>query len=83
MRGPTYRKLLDDYRHDLKNLGISCIRDIAVVIDKNSIKQGWYHIGANHFEIVSSLDICLDELQDFLLDCSKSSNLWHLGSNLT
>jgi hypothetical protein len=70
MWGPTYRKLGNDGRHDLQNLGVSSIWYIAVVVEENGFKKSWDNVGSNHLEIISLLDIGLNKLQDLFLYCS-------------
>ena len=70
MGGPTYRKLGDNDGHDLQDLSISSIRHVAVIVNQNGLEESGNDIRANHLKIISFLDICLNELQDFLLDSS-------------
>jgi hypothetical protein len=70
MRGPTYRKLSYDGRHDLQNLSISSIGHIPVVIDQDSIQKSRYDVGADHLKIVGFLHVGLDELENLFLDSS-------------
>ena len=70
MRGPTYRKLGDDCRHDLQNFSITSIGDVSIIVDKDGIEESWNDVCSNHFKIIGLLNICLDELQNLFLDCS-------------
>lgn len=70
MRGPTYRKLSYDGRHDLENFSIPSIRNVAVVVDQYGIQQRWDNVRANHLEIICLLYIGLNELQNLFLDGS-------------
>ena len=70
MRGPTYRKLGNDGRHNLQNLSISSIWHIAVVVQKDGLKERRDNVSSDHLKIIGLLDVCLDKLQDLLLDRS-------------
>jgi len=70
MGGPTYRKLSDDCRHDFQYFCVTSASYIAVIVDKDSIEKSRYDVVSDHFEIVGLLDVCFDELEDFLLDGS-------------
>jgi hypothetical protein len=83
MRGPTYRELANNDRHNFENFGVSRIWHIAIIVDQYSIKQSWYNVGANHLEIISFLYVCLDELEDFLLNGAKSSDFWCFSRNIS
>lgn len=83
MGGPTYRKLGDDDGHDLEYFCVTGIGDISVVVNEYSIKKSRHDVCSHHLEVISLLDISLDELQDLFLDRSQSSYSWHLGCNFT
>jgi hypothetical protein len=83
MRGPTYRQLPDYDRHDFQYLGVSSIWDVAIIIDEYSVKKRGYDVGADHFKIISLVNVCLNKLEDFFLDGAKSSNFWRLGRNVS
>jgi hypothetical protein len=83
MWGPTYRKLPDNDRHNLENFGISRGRYITIVIDKNSVEKCRHNVGSNHFKIISFLNVSLDKLENFLLDGTKSPDLWCLGRDIS
>jgi hypothetical protein len=70
MRGPTYRKLCNDCRHDFQNFSVSSIGDVSVVVDKDSVKESWDNICSHHLEVISFLNVSLNQLQDLLLDRS-------------
>jgi hypothetical protein len=83
MRGPTYRELLDNDRHDLQYFGVSSIGDIAIIIDEYCLKKCRNNVGANHFEVISLVNVCFDKFEDFFLDSAKSPDFWRLGRNLS
>lgn len=83
MRGPTYRQLPNNNRHDFQYFGVSSIGHVAIIIDEYSIKKCRYNVGANHFKVVSFVDVCLNKLEDFFLDGTKSSDFWCLSRNIS
>lgn len=83
VRGPTYREFANNDRHNFENLGVSRIWHIAIIVDQYSIKQSGYNVGANHLQIISFFYVCLDELENLLLNGAKSSNFWCLGRNIS
>jgi hypothetical protein len=70
MRGPTYRKLSNNGRHDLQNFSVTSIGNVAVVVNEDGIEESWDDVGSDHLKIIGLLNICLDELQDLFLDGS-------------
>lgn len=70
MRGPTYRKLSNDCRHDLQDFSITSIGDVSVVVNEDGIEESWDDVCSDHLKIIGLLNICLDQLQDLFLDCS-------------
>jgi len=82
MRGPTYTELPDYDRHDFQYFSVSSIWNVAIIIDEYSVEKCRHNIGADHFKIISLVNVCLDKLEDFFLDGAKSSNFWRLGRNL-
>lgn len=77
----TYVKLMDDGGHGVQNLCLSRIRDISVIIHQDCFKKWGHHVGIDHLEIVRLLHVGVDELQDFLFDGAKPSNLGSLWRN--
>lgn len=83
IRGPTYLKLLDDGSHDVQDLSLASIRDVVLVVKKNSLQQIGYKALVNHLKVIGLVDVCADQLEDLLLDGSKTADLGHLGGNVT
>ena len=74
-------KLGDDGRHDIQDLGISCIRDVAIVINKHGFKQWWDDVVVDHFEVIGFLNVAVDKLKNLLLDCPQATDFWCFRSN--
>lgn len=77
----TYMKLVNDCSHDIQNLGLSCIGNVSVVVDQNSLKQRRDHISVHHVRIVGLLHVGIDQLKDLLLDGAKPTNFGGLGGD--
>lgn len=61
-------KLVNDGRHDIEDLCLAGVWDVAVVVQEHGFKKCRNHALVHHFEVVSLLHICVDELQNFLFD---------------
>jgi hypothetical protein len=77
----TYVKLVDDRSHGIQDLGLSCIGNVAGIINQDSLHERGHHAGINHIKIIRLVHIGINELQDFFLDGPKSSDLGGLGCN--
>lgn len=67
-------ELVDDCGHDIEDLRLACVGDISVVVNENGLEQRRHHIRIDHLKVVGFFNICVDELQDLLLDGSKASD---------
>jgi|FreactcultuFSWF8_1027224.scaffolds.fasta_scaffold00008_121 hypothetical protein len=83
IRGPTYLKLLDDGSHNVQDLGLSCIRDVVLVVEEDGLQQVRHKTLVNHFEVVSLVNVGADQLEDLLLDGPETADLGHLGGDVT
>lgn len=77
----TYMELVNDCGHDIEDLSLACVGHITVVVDEDGLEQRRHHVGIDHFEIVRSFDICVDEFQDLLLDRPETSDLGGFRGN--
>lgn len=75
---PTYMELGDDGGHYIQDLGITCVRDITVVVTQHCLHERWYEVGVDGFQIIGLQNVYIDEFQDFLLDRPHSSDFGHL-----
>lgn len=67
-------KFVDDCCHDVQDLGLSCIENIAIIIHQDCLEKWRYHVDADHFQVICFLDIGINELENFLFDCPKTSD---------
>jgi hypothetical protein len=77
----TYVELVDDCGHGVEDFCFACVGDIAVIVNENGLEQRRHHIGINHLKVVRLFHICVDELQDFLFDGSKTSDFGSFWRN--
>lgn len=76
-------KLANDDGKESKHLGITGVWNITVVVEEDGVQESWDKVSANHLQVIGSLNVGLEELEDFLLDGPKTSDLWSLGGNIT
>lgn len=74
-------KFVDYCSHDVEDLCFASVRYITVIVNENGLEQRRHHIGINHLKVVRLFHVCVDELQDFLLDGSKASDFGSFRRN--
>lgn len=79
--GSTYMKFVNDSSHNIQDFCLSGIRDITVIVQKDSLKKWRNHVCIDHFQIISLLYVGINELQYFLFDSPESANFGSFGSN--
>lgn len=67
-------QLGNDCSHNIKNLGVSGVRYISVVVDKYSFQERRHDVGVDRIMVICLLDICIQKLQYFFLDGPKTSH---------
>jgi hypothetical protein len=75
-------QLVDNRGHHVQYFGLTSVRHIVLVVDQNSLQQLGHNVVVNHLQVISLLNICVDELENLLLDCTETTDFGHLGCNV-
>ena len=77
------RELGDHGGHGPQDLGVTSTRHVTVVVNQHGIQERRHHLLPHGLEVLSLVDVGLNELENLLLDGPETTDLGHLGSNLT
>lgn len=76
-------KFVDNGSNNAQDFCVSSIGHISLIVKEDSIKQRRYHAVIDHLMIFCFLDVDIDELENFFLDGSQSSDFRSLGLNVS
>ncbi len=76
-------KLRDNCRHDIQHLRLTSVRHVAAIVCEDGFQKRRNDVGVDHLEIVSFLNICVNELQNLFLDGPQAANFRCLRGNFT
>lgn len=79
----THSQNADDRRHQVQHLGIPSGRNIPLIVNQDRLQQTGNEIGIRAFEVLRPPDVCLDQLEDLLLDRSQCSDLGRFRGDQT
>ena len=74
---------MDNGCHNIQNFGITGICNIALIIEKDCVEQRRNHIFIDHLQVVSFLNINVNELEYLLFDSAKAADLGGLCGNIS
>lgn len=74
---------MDDRGDNVKDFGFTSIWNIPLVVKQYSIKKWGNHAVVDHLHIIGLFDVDVDQLQDLLLDRSKTANFGSLGRDIS
>ena len=79
----THSQTSNDGSHDVEHFGITSGGKVLLVVSEDGVEKSRDERAVDLVEILGLLDVSLDELEDLLLDRTKSSNLGSLGGDET
>ena len=77
----TYAESVENGGHDVKDLGIPCSGNIAIVVSEYGVHQWRHEVGIDSLKILRFADESLHQLQNLLLDRPELSDLRCLRRN--
>jgi hypothetical protein len=75
-------QLVDNRRHHVQYFGFTSVRHVVLVVDQNSLQQLGDNVVVDHLQVISLLNICVDELENLLLDRTETTDFGHLGCDV-
>jgi hypothetical protein len=75
-------QLVDNRRHHVQYFGFTGVRHVVLVVDQNSLQQLGDNVVVDHLQVISLLNICVDEFENLLLDRTETADFGHLSCDV-